>query len=147
MYDENDPLVRGQKLIDSMNGAQREKFEAVINQLKIEWAVLHGDISPLIVSALCKRAALDMDVSAITVDTQPANHIRQIAKNIGDREPFLQSSIDTRDADLRERLVADVENEVPDHRKMTLDRAGTYKQYVEQEVARKLDQRASARFQ
>lgn len=147
MYEESDPLVRGQQLIESMSNAQREKFDAVVNELKVEWAVAHGNLSPIIVDALCKRAALDLDVSAITVDANPDNNIRQVAKNIGDREPFLQASIDARDAELKKTLEREIYDETPSNTKMAMGHAGTWEKYVQQEVARKLDQRASARFQ
>ena len=146
MYDEPEPLKRGQNLIDSMTSAQRQKFDAVVNQLKVEWAVSHGDLSPIIVEALCKRAALDMDVSAMTVGAKPTHNLRQVAKNIGDKEPFLQASIDARDAELKRALEHEVYDETASGTRMAMGHSGTWEAHVAEQVAKKMDQRASARF-
>ena len=146
MTEQADPLARGQKIIDTMSRTQREKFDAVIVDLKVEWAIAYGDLQPIIVDALCKRAALNTDVSAITVGTMPMHDVRQIAENIGSSEPFLQASIDARDAALKKRLEQEVYEETPSHQRMRLGHEGNWATHLNQRVAEKMDARSAARF-
>ena len=146
MTEQDDPLTRGQALIDSMTFSQREKFDAVFNDVKVELAVAHGKIDDMIMDALRKRAALNTDISAICVGSQPLNSIQDIAKSIGQSEPFLQAYLDSRDARLKKSLEDAALAELPAHAKMTMQRNGSLEGHVARRVAEQMDTRVAARL-
>ena len=146
MTEQADPLSRGQALIDSMTFNQREKFDAAFNDLKVEWAIAHGKIDDMIMDALRKRAALNTDISAICVGSQPLHSIAEIAEAIGHSEPFLQASLDARDARLKKSFEDAALSELPAHIKMTMQRNGSLEGHIARRVAEQMDARVASRL-
>ena len=146
MTEQAAPLSRGQALIDSMTFNQREKFDAAFNDLKVEWAIAHGKVDDMIMDALRKRAALNTDISAICVGIQPLNSMKDIAKSIGQSEPFLQASLDARDARLKKSLEDAALAEIPAHTKMTMQRNGSLEGHIARRVAEQMDARVASRL-
>lgn len=142
----SDPLARGQAVIESMTRTQRQIFDGIVNELKVRWAVSYGEINEIIVDALVKRAALNTDVSAITVGSLPLGTLDNVAEQIAQSEPFLQKYVESRDAALRQSLEDHVRSEIPAAMQMSMARAGTLQPELDRRVDEMLDARTAARF-
>lgn len=143
----SNPIADGNAKIAAMNPSQRAKFDGVCAELKVRWAVAHGDLPDIVVDALVARAAVDADIGARVAGAEPFDTIEQTAARLARDEEFVQRAVESRDAALRAELEQEARDAIPAQMRMSMERAGTLKPHLDKTVAEMLDARASRRFQ
>ncbi|MEM0987334.1 MAG: hypothetical protein AAGK00_00535 [Pseudomonadota bacterium] len=140
---------QGQKMLATLiTQKQRERTDAAITRLRIEWAKMYGDrLPPLLTEHLAVEAAVHPEIIAAGhgIGPQTDDVFRIVAKEVADGQPFVQRALDAADAQLKADIRAERMAEIPPTVKMQMARDGVLDARLDAQVQAELDARHAVR--
>lgn len=147
MFDKT-PYERGVEMLETLTSTQRERTEAAITRLRIEWAKLHGDrLPPLLSDHLAVVAALHPQIidAGHGIGPQSDEVFREIAKEIVEAEPMVQRALDFADEKMKAEIRAEKYGELPPTKRMEMARAKGLDAFLDNAVREELEVRHAMR--
>lgn len=140
---------RGQEMLNSLiSKLQRERTEAAITQLRVQWAKTYGDRLPTsLADILAIEAATHDEIIQAGYGYGPATEqaFRSVAQEVADAQPLVKRALDLADAKLKAEIRDQKLSEIPATKRMQMAREGTLEGWLEDAVAAELDDRHARR--
>ena len=146
---EKTKFEHGQEMLNTLiTKKQRERTEAAITRLRIEWAKMYGDRLPsLLTEHLAVEAAVHPEIIAAGHGLGPQSDevYRIVAKEVADGQPLVQRALDSADAQLKADIRAEKLADIPPTVKIQMARDGVLNARLDAQVQAELEARHAIR--